>query len=447
MSSPPLPAGPAKIRVVSDERGSALVSSLLILLLLTVLASGGFWLSQGEMAAAQGYTQSVRSLYMAEAGLARYFASGAMPTQDSMVWEYFPDPCMDTIAYPTMLDRNLCYDDGDSEEEELLEEFGLNAPPSAAYAFTNAAVYLTSQFILSDGISPTYEVTAEARVQDAGNPALVTARVVDTYAQLAPPFEITSVFASTGGVNFGGDADDHYHFDSKAKAGKTGSCGSELVLPHIQIPGGGLFDLPLPSSECPEGKGCPYKWHIKGTGAAVDSSQATGSGIVNQMGLDWSDFLNDSFYSGLTDVQSFDVSQDFEDAFDPSLDKAFKSASSWPITRFTGDLVTDERVKGYGLLVVDGNVLVSVDKLEWTGLVLIGGTITVAEGAHHHVKGAEVVGLSCTDAERAAGLCTSTLTGDHVDMKYRPCEISQAWSQFMQLRPMDDLWREASPIF
>lgn len=427
---------PPKGITTSDERGSALVSALLILLLLTVLASGGFWLSSGEMAAAQGYSQSVRSLYLAEAGMARFFAGQPTPDEDSMSFEYIADPCLDTLVYTNPAEVTQCYADGDNEEEDLLEEFNMDAPPSQSYAFTNANVYITAQFLISDGISPIFEVTAEARVQDATNPGLTTVRVLDRYARLAPPFDITSVFAATGGIDFGDDAGDHYHFDSKAKAGKTGSCGSDLVLPHIQLPTGQI-DMPL---------GTYDKWHFKGNGAEVDSSLATGEAMIDQMDLDWSDFLNNDYFSGVDNVQGFSDSNAFEDAFDPSLDKAFKSATTWPITRFTGDLETDERVKGYGLLIVDGDVLISNDKLEWTGLMLVGGTITVMDGAHIHVKGAAVVGLSCTEAERAAGLCRSDFDGEHHDIKYRPCEISQAWSRLMYLEPMDDLFREASPI-
>ena len=61
------------------------------------------------------------------------------------------------------------------------------------------------------------------------------------------------------------------------------------------------------------------------------------------------------------------------------------------------------------------------------------------------MKGAAVAGLGCTDAERAAGACRSVLDGDHNDMKYRPCEISQAWRRLSYLKPLPDLFREASP--
>ncbi len=47
-------------------------------------------------------------------------------------------------------------------------------------------------------------------------PALTTTRLLVMYDQLAPPFEINSVFAPMGGVDFARDADDHYHFRTLA---------------------------------------------------------------------------------------------------------------------------------------------------------------------------------------------------------------------------------------
>jgi len=414
-----------------------------ILLLLTALASGGYWVSRGEMGAAQGYSQSARALYMAESGLARFFAMNPTASADTVGFELYPDLCADTIAYPTASEQAQCYIDDDSEEEELLEGYELSPPPAQAYAFMGGNVYVTSEFILTDGQSPIYLVRSEARVDAAADPGLYTVRVVDTYARVVPPFEITTVFAATGGVDFGG-VDQHHHFDSKAKAGKTGACGSDEALPALQIPSGQM-SLPLPHADCPAGKDCPYKWHMKGDGEEVDSAFAVGSQIVDQMGMDWGSFLADSMFAGVPGVILLDNSEDFEDYFDKSKDKAFKGASSWPIVRYTGDIDTDRRVKGYGILIVDGDVLVSADKIEWTGIMLVGGTISTIDDGHIHVKGAAVAGLGCTDLERAAGSCRSVLNGEHNDFKYRPCEVNQAWTALMYLRPIDDLFREASP--
>lgn len=433
-------------RVRSGEEGSALVSAVLILMLLTVLASGGYWVSRGEMGAAQGFSQSVRALYVAESGLARFFAADATPSSDTTHFEFYPDPCADTIAYPLVADQNACYADDDSEEEDLLEDFAFEAPPPVAYALTNANVYLTADFVINTGGSPIYLLRSEARVEDAADASMQTIRAIETYASLAPPFEITSVFAATGGVDFGGDDGDHYHFDGKAKKGKTGGCGTETAIANITIPTG-QFDLPLPDSDCPDGKDCPYKWHMKGGGTEVDSTASAGSVIVAAMGIDWSELLSNEYFSTISGVVSYDGDEDddFEETFESGNSGAFKAASSWPITRFGGDLETDQRVKGYGVLIVNGDLLISNDKFEWTGLLLVGGTITTLDGTHIHVKGAVVAGLGCSDVERAAGDCRSVFDGEHNDMKYRPCEVSQAWNGLMHLRPLDDLFREASP--
>jgi hypothetical protein len=361
-----------------------------------------------------------------------------------MVFEFYPDLCADTLVYTNASEVAACYADGDDEEEDLLEEFDLDAPPPASFALTNSNVYLTADFVMSNGQTPTYLVRSEARVEDVAEAGLQTIRAIETYARLAPPFDITSVFAATGVVAFSGDPDDHYHFDNKAKAGKNGGCSSEVILPNIQVPSG-QFDLPLPDADCPAGKNCPYKWHMKGDGEEVDSTVVTGAGIIANMGIDWSGFLSNDYFSGVPDVISLDDSDDLEDIFESSDAAAWKAASSWPIIRFSGDLTTDQRVKGYGMLIISGDLIVSADKLEWTGLVLVGGTITTLDGSHIHIKGSTATGLGCTELERTSGACQSTLDGDHNDFKYRPCEISQAWSRLSHLEPMNSLFREASP--
>jgi hypothetical protein len=395
------------------------------------------------MRASQGYSQSVRALYVAESGLARFFAMSPMAGSDSTSFEFYNNPCADSIAYPTQAEQDACVAEGDDDEVDLLEEFSIIPPPPVKFALQGANVYLTSDFVLSDGQRPIYRVRSEARVDDLSDPSLYTVRVVDTYAWLSPPFEITTTFAAAGGVDFGG-VDEHYHFDSKAKAGKTGDCGSEVLLPDLQIPSG-QFSLPLPHADCPAGLGCPYKWHMKGGG--IDSTYAVGSQIVDQMGLDWGSFLSDSLFDGVPGVILLDDSEDFEDLFVKSKDKdkAYKGATSWPITRYTGDLSTDQEVKGYGLLIVDGDLFVTDHKLEWVGLILVGGTISTVNSGGFKVSGAAAAGLGCTDAEIAAGLCRSSFMGESNEFKYRPCELNQAWNSFMRLRPLDDLFREASP--
>jgi hypothetical protein len=421
---------------VSSEMGGALISAVLILLLITVFSTAGFWLARVEVGASQGYAQAMRSLNAAESGFARYFAARVPSDSVAMTFEFYADPCLDTLAYPTVPEQTTCQAEDESEEDDLLEDLEAIIPPPELYAFLDAEVIVTADFIMNDGGTPIYELFSRATTTDPRNAALTTTRLLAMYGQLEPPFEINSVFAAVGGIDFAGDANDHYHFDGLAKAGKTGQCGTTVAVPNLTVPEG-QWDLPPPNG---------YKWHSKGMKAPadVDSTFTSAQAIKDDIDIDWSELLNNSFYNGVSNVIAMDNSDDLEDYFTKDKDKAFKSAPEWPIVRFTGDLNTDQRVKGYGILIVDGDVTVSADKLEWTGLLLVGGKVITLDGSHIHVKGATVAGLGCTEQDVTDGLCRSELSGDHNDLKYRPCSIAQAWRRLMVMEPRDGLWREIS---
>ena len=206
------------------------------------------------------------------------------------------------------------------------------------------------------------------------------------------------------------------------------------------------MNLDLTDPSCPGGEDCPYKWHTKGMEAPddVDTTYTTASGIRADLGIDWSHMLSDSYFRQVSNVLSMDDKDDFMDYFTKGNSKALKSAPEWPIVRFTGFLDTSEDVMGYGVLVVDGDLNVGSKKFDWTGLVLVGGRILVSDGTHLHVKGAAMAGLGCTDEEVTNGECRSTFLGDHVDIKYRPCEVAQSWRRLMVMQPVDGLWREIS---
>jgi hypothetical protein len=430
---------------VWNDKGGALVSAVFILLLLTILATAGLMLARAEADSAQAHAQAVRALYASEAGFARYFASHVAGDSVAMVFEFYEDPCLDETVYPTIAEQTACQDEGESEEDEFLEDLETITPPPASYTFLNTDVMVTADFAMNDGITSIYELFSMATVSDSRDPGLTTTRMLARYGQMKPPFDINSTFAAAGGLDFGADADDHYHFDGKAKAGKTGSCGTEVAIPSITVPQG-QWDLDLSDPDCPGGKDCPYKWHSKGLSSPddVDSTFVSASGIKTDIGIDWGAMLTDTYYNQVSGVIGMDDSDDLEAYFTKDKDKMFKAAPEWPIVRFTGDLTTDVRVKGYGILIVDGDMTVAADKLEWTGMIMVGGKIISLDGSHLHVKGAALAGLSCSDDDVDDGLCRSVLDGDHNDVKYRPCEIAQSWRRLMFMTPRDGLWREIS---
>ena len=61
------------------------------------------------------------------------------------------------------------------------------------------------------------------------------------------------------------------------------------------MPSGQYTPTPTSNPNCPAGKNCPYKWHMRGDGVEVDSTVATGAGIMAGMGIDWGDFLSDDY--------------------------------------------------------------------------------------------------------------------------------------------------------
>lgn len=431
---------------ISNERGAALISAVLILVLITTFATAGFWLARAEAGAANGYAQATRALYSAEAGFARYFASRVGGDSIAMAFELYEDACLDELVYTTPAEVTQCYDDDENEEEELLEDLEMITPPPASYAFLNAEVIVTADFAMNDGITPIYELFSRATVTDPRDPALTTTRLLAMYGAMQPPFEINSTFAALGGIDFGADAGDHYHFDGKAKAGKGGKCGTAVSIPSMTVPTG-QWDLPdLGDPNCPGGKDCPYKWHSKGLASPddVDSTFATAAAIKADVGIDWGQMLDNTYFNSVSGVIEMNDSDDLEDYFTKAKDKTFKSAPEWPIVRFTGDLTTDQRVKGYGILIVDGDVIVAADKLEWTGIIMVGGRIITQDGAHIHIKGAAIAGLGCTETEVEDGDCRSVFDGDHNDVKYRPCEVAQSWRRLMIMEPREGLWREIS---
>ena len=414
-----------------NEEGTALVTSVLILMVLTVLATAGFWLSHVEMTSGQAYAQSVRALYLAESGIARYFANASGGGADSTAFEYFAD--------------------GD---EWLMTELSMNGPSDGSYAYANAQVTVTSKPILMLGGRTISEVTAEARVQDLRNPDLVTTRAVRTYAEIGGS-SLGNLdgfaFGATGGISFDGDKGATYDFQTTAEAGETGSCAPDGSTPIVAVPGTDKFDLYEDKwGDCPYTEACDYDWMEEGAG--VDSSYTAGSQIMDAAGINWDDWLSDDFYAGLPNVQVFESSSAgwnaFEAYFHPDKEAEFLAMDSWPITRIKGyELFVNTSIKGFGILIVENyfNVTGGSSVIEWTGLILVGGMFEAYARNEFEVRGGMMTGLKCTDAQRASGCGRARIDNDRTEIKYRPCEINMATSAFMTFSRLDDLFREGSP--
>jgi hypothetical protein len=93
-------------------------------------------------------------------------------------------------------------------------------------------------------------------------------------------------------------------------------------------------------------------------------------------------------------------------------------------------------MKGWGMLVVTGNLTISNKKLDWRGIILTGKALNVTGTAHLHEHGAVAAGLDCTNADALLGLCKVNFTGAHLGVAYAQCEAEAAWAQMLVLRPL-----------
>lgn len=432
---------------ISGERGAALIAAVLLLFVVTVMATGGYWLSRGELNAAQGHSLSVRALHAAEAGLAKYLEV-VTPTDTgaSMNFDVYnecgvpSDPNYDPLCVPS------------ADTIDALTSYDPIPPSPAQFDFLDATVTVTPILQMVGSDVDLYILRSQATVTDPRDPTgLKTTRTVDIEAEATAPFSLVGVFAALGGVNFDGipvppgggdDEKDHFHFDGRAKKAKEGgSCGGQQTLTNIALPTG---QYQWPDNPPCVGDGCPYKWHMKpdNNPTPIDSTYLSGTQLYQATEIDWPALLSDAYYSGLDFVLEMNDPNVYEATFPKAGWDTLKNQALWPIVRFHGDLTLDQWTKGAGVLVVEGNVNVMVPKMEWTGVLLVGGTINTFDDAHIHVKGAAMAGLSCSEADRMAGLCRSNLNGTHSDFKYRPCEIAAAVSRMKVLHPVEGVWRE-----
>ncbi len=428
---------------LSDERGAALMVTLVCLLIVTIMAIAGWWLTRGELGAAQGYTQSVRALYTAEAGLAQFYAN--FSPSDTGANSFDIQPYCDPLDLECILEEQEVGPDEDPDD--LLDEYEPSELFSTDVVLLDGSIVTVTPFKMHYNL---YLLSAKATVTEDRDTALLASRTLEIGAELVNPFNITGVATFLGGANFA-DSTGHNHFDNKAKKSKKGRCGDGMMRPEVpalQMPNG-WYDLPdIPYCES---KGSDCRWHIKSGGKGdeaptiplVDTTATSGIELQENTGIDWSELMSGEYFEGVDYVIDFNDSNAFEAYFSKAKAKVLKDSGQCPIVRFTGDLTTDQRVKGFGILIVNGDINVIADKLEWLGLLLVGGTINTSAAGHIHVRGSAVSALACSEVDRAAGLCRNELLGEHNDFKYRPCEIDAASAKLAEWRPVEALWHES----
>ena len=112
---------------------------------------------------------------------------------------------------------------------------------------------------------------------------------------------------------------------------------------------------------------------------------------------------------------------------------------SYPSMLITGD-TTINTFGGTGLLIVTGNLTLTGSVLNWKGLVLVGGalTINVDDGVLGWIRGATVTGLNAQlgmspPANQAVG-------NSYTDFDYHRCEVQAALNAFIGFVPIHNAW-------
>ena len=407
------------------RRGIALMWALIGIVIIGLLSVAAMHLARGEQMVNDNFDSGRRALYLADQALSQFYAD-FKPTVNLSI------PVVSAVV-----------DDSVEAAEEV--EDGATTDVSGTYegadlkvsnlSFENGDAIVTPYKIVESQFGDVYLLEATASIYDARSDRPDAVRTLRTYASLVPPFKIRAALSAPGGINAPppGSADkkgvwsgcpaggcDHFHVDG----GKKGKCGSGVSVPAIAEP--------APGNNLPQSA----KVHIKfaKNGVGIDSTTDTYKELLDSLHVDFPAMVQDGFYSG---VSSFvDVPRDYPTIAAVFASNTFLRSNAWPVILVHGDAVINTSVRGFGMLVVEGNLSITAQKLDWRGVILTGKGMTVSGNAHLHSHGAVAVGLNCSTSEAANGTCRVNFTGAHLGVSYAQCEAEAAWSQMLVLRPL-----------
>ena len=145
----------------------------------------------------------------------------------------------------------------------------------------------------------------------------------------------------------------------------------------------------------------------------------TGSDAANSTRIDWASIVGGQFEAEYDSYQAWDA--------------------SYPTMLITGD-TTINNFGGWGLLIVTGNLTLTGDVLNWGGVVLVGGrlTVDVAAGVYGYFRGVTATGLNAQlGMSPPANLISG---GSLIDFDYHSCEVQKALNTFIGFVPIRNAW-------
>jgi hypothetical protein len=145
----------------------------------------------------------------------------------------------------------------------------------------------------------------------------------------------------------------------------------------------------------------------------------TSSEVADYTRIDWASIVGGQFEAEYDSYQAWDA--------------------SYPTMLITGD-ATINNFGGMGLLIVTGNLTLTGSVLNWRGVVLVGGglTISVGAGVYGYVRGITVTGLN---AQLAMSPPANVISGGSlIDFNYHRCEVQQALISLIGFVPIRNAW-------
>ena len=145
----------------------------------------------------------------------------------------------------------------------------------------------------------------------------------------------------------------------------------------------------------------------------------TGSAVADATLIDWASIVGGQFDADYDSYQAWDA--------------------SYPTMLITGDATIDN-FAGMGLLIVTGNLTLTGSVLNWKGVVLVGGglTVDVVAGVYGYFRGVTVTGLNAQlGMSPPANLISG---GSLIDFNYHRCEVQNALNSLIGFVPVPNAW-------
>jgi hypothetical protein len=161
-------------------------------------------------------------------------------------------------------------------------------------------------------------------------------------------------------------------------------------------------------------------WHPQGS-PRVDSTRVLDS-LKKHIGIDWDAILN---YNAIP----VDVTILASNPVGWPTTTQFADTSYWPVIRFKGSLSLP--TDGRGILIVDNNLTLT-SSVTWEGIILVGGTVTVASFSYNSINGILISGLNRTLPDAVNPTPDNYLDNDVVQtigakmVVYNSCTVGRA---------------------